>query len=162
MSASNDDFTRNTYLRMKELWRGRRFRPGETVAGSSPNEPSPYASGREPKALAAVLELATEEMGWQAELEQARLVSHWAELVGPVTAPHTQVIEVRNGQLIVQCDSTAWATELRLMRATILTRIAEQYPNAGITDLRFLQPGAPSWRYGSRVVRGQGPRDTYG
>lgn len=155
-------FASDTYLQMKALWRG--MSPRRTHARRQKREKpgSAFSGGRDPKTLGDVLAVATEDMGWTTELAQAKVISDWDELVGETTAPHTRVIELRDGLLIVQCDSTAWATELRRMRAEILTRIVEIYPDAGIEDLRFLAPGAPSWRYGSRVSRGRGPRDTYG
>lgn len=160
MAERESGFASESYLQAKALWKGlpirRRGAKREKRVGT------PFSSGRDPKTLGAVLERATEDMGWTAELAQAKVISDWAELVGETTAPHTSVVELRDGVLIVQCDSTAWATELRRMRAEVLTRIIELYPEADIEDLRFLAPGAPSWRHGSRVSKGRGPRDTYG
>ena len=39
--------------------------------------------------------------------------------------------------LHVRCDSTAWATQLRLMRTQIVTEIASRFPGAGIETIRF-------------------------
>lgn len=160
MTNKSNGFASASYLETKALWKGmpvrRRGAAREKKAGS------PFTSGRDPKTLDMVLSRATEDMGWTADLAQAKVISDWPELVGETTAPHTNVVELRDGVLIVQCDSTAWATELRRMRAVVLTRIIESYPEAGIEDLRFLAPGAPSWRHGSRVIQGRGPRDTYG
>lgn len=161
MTAERESgFASDSYLQAKALWRGlpvrRRGVKREKSVGT------PFASGRDPRTLGSVLERATEEMGWTTELAQAKVITDWAQLVGETTAPHTNVVELRGGVLIVQCDSTAWATELRRMRAQVLSRIVELYPDAAIEDLRFLAPGAPSWRHGSRVSKGRGPRDTYG
>lgn len=158
---SDAGFASEAYLHAKARWRGttlknRRHRGGDGVGSS------PFSKGRDPKSLGDVLAIAAEDMGWSAELEQARIITEWPEFVGEVTAPHTRVVELRDGLIVVQCDSTAWATELRRMRAQVLTRILEKYPNAGIEDLRFLSPDAPTWRHGARVIRGRGPRDTYG
>ncbi|KAM9862080.1 hypothetical protein ACI1US_02008 [Leucobacter sp. BZR 635] len=102
------------------------------------------------------------DMGWSSELEQAKIIEDWPVFVGEATAEHTTVIGIRDGVLEIQCDSTTWATELRRLRAEMLTRLLTEYPDAEIRDLRFRAPGAPSWRHGPRVVRGRGPRDTYG
>jgi len=101
-------------------------------------------------------------MGWTAELDHARLITDWHRFVGTQMAEHTQIIEIRSETLIVQCDSTTWATELRRLRGEILTRILDEFPEVGIRELKFRAPGAPTWRHGSRVVPGRGPRDTYG
>nr|WP_254909001.1 DciA family protein [Leucobacter sp. 7(1)] len=121
-----------------------------------------FGLGRDPKTLGDVLITMAGDMGWSGELEQARLLGEWAEFAGEATAEHTQVIGISHGVLQIQCDSTTWATELRRLRAEMLTRILREYPGAEIRDLRFLAPGAPSWRHGPRSVPGRGPRDTYG
>ncbi|MFC7766600.1 DUF721 domain-containing protein [Leucobacter soli] len=122
----------------------------------------PFGKGREPRALGELLDIAAADMGWTAELDQARLISEWHRFVGEAMAAHTQVVEIRNGVLMVQCDSTTWATELRRLRGEILTRILDEYPEVGVNELKFRAPGAPSWRHGPRRVQGRGPRDTYG
>lgn len=160
MSSPALSFASESYLQAKATWRGlpirRRGVKRETRAGT------PFTNGRDPKPLGLILEATTDDMGWATELAQAKVITDWPELVGETTAPHTSILELRDGVLIVQCDSTAWATELRRMRAQVLTRIVELYPEAEIEDLRFLAPGAPTWRHGSRVSPGRGPRDTYG
>jgi predicted nucleic acid-binding Zn ribbon protein len=62
----------------------------------------------------------------------------------------------------VQTDSTAWATQLRLLQRQLLVKIAAAVGNDVVKRLKVLGPTAPSWRYGPRHVRGRGPRDTYG
>ncbi len=162
MRKGDPGFASESYLRAKAVWKGLppRSRAVRSVHGDQPS--APFSKGRDPRQLGNVLAVAARDMGWTIELEQARAITDWPELVGETVAPHTRVLELRDGLLIVQCDSTAWATELRRMRAEVLTRILDRYPDAGIEDLRFLAPGAPSWRHGSRVVPGRGPRDTYG
>ena len=155
-------FAMESYLRAKAVWAGVRPKRRVGAAGVSNARSTPFGGGRDPRSLGAVLAMTAEDMGWSVELEQARLISEWPKLVGEITAPHTTVLELRDGMLIVQCDSTAWATELRRMRAVVMSRILEEYPEAGVEDLRFLAPGAPSWRHGRRVAPGRGPRDTYG
>lgn len=162
MAKGDPGFASAAYQRAKARWRGLPPRNAKSRQQRDPGSSTPFSGGRDPRLLGEVLTRAAEDLGWLPELDQAKLLSDWPELVGETTAPHTRVVELRDGLLIVQCDSTAWATELRRMRGPILTRILERYPEAGIEDLRFLAPGAPSWRHGSRVVQGRGPRDTYG
>lgn len=158
---SDSGFAGAAYLRAKSVWRGRpqRRRQGaDTAEGLT----KPFGTGRDPRALNDVLTAAASDMGWSAELEQARAIAEWTEFAGEATAEHTTVIGVSKGVLQVQCDSTTWATELRRLRAEILTRMLHEYPESGIRDIRFLAPGAPSWWHGPRTVPGRGPRDTYG
>lgn len=162
MVRGESDFAANAYLRAKALWKGLSPRRRARVRIGDQEHSFPFGKGREPRALGELLSVAARDMGWSAELDQARLIAEWHRFVGESLAQHTSVIELRDGVLIVQCDSTAWATELRRLRAEILTRILDEYPEAGLRELRFLSPGAPSWRHGGRTVPGRGPRDTYG
>lgn len=156
------DFAMNAYLHAKALWKGLPPRRRSRVRVGDEERSVPFGKGREPRALGELLSAAAADMGWTVELDQARLIAEWHRFVGESMAGHTRVVEIRGGTLLVQCDSTTWATELRRLRGEILTRILDEYPEVGVRELRFLAPGAPSWRHGSRSVPGRGPRDTYG
>ena len=155
------NFASEQYLHAKSVWKGIRVTRKRRVS-SEQGGGTPFGKGRDPKPLADVLIRTAEDFGWTAELDQARLFAEWPDFVGESTAEHTEVLGLHRGVLQVQCDSTAWATELRRMRGEILSRILREFPDANISDVRFLAPGAPSWRHGPRSVRGRGPRDTYG
>ena len=127
-----------------------------------PGSSAPFGDGRDPKGIAEVVDALTARLGWNSPLARSELLSSWQELVGPEPAGHSTPTGIEEGVLSVSCDSTAWATQLRLMRAQILTRIAQRYPDAGIQALRFDGPGVPSWKRGPRSIPGRGPRDTYG
>lgn len=162
MSDAGESFATAAYLRAKSVWRGRIQRRKRRRDDDGDGLSRPFGGGRDPKALAFVLDSVVLDMGWSSELEQARIVEEWPAFVGEATAEHTTVVGIRDGILEVQCDSTTWATELRRLRAEMLTRLLAEYPDSEIRDMRFRAPGAPSWRHGPRVVRGRGPRDTYG
>lgn len=162
MSESRESFVASAYLRAKSVWRGKIQRRSKRLAAGEDGTSRPFARGRDPKPLGSVLDSIVQDMGWSGEIDQARILEEWPVFVGSATAAHTQVLGISNGVLQVQCDSTTWATELRRLRAEMLTRLLVEFPDAEIRDLRFLAPGAPSWRHGPRVVQGRGPRDTYG
>ena len=136
---------------------GRRRRRAADAATSEP-----YGLGREPRGVGDVLEAMASARGWESPIARAELLSSWAEIVGPETAVHTTPLRIEDGVLTVQCDSTAWAQQLRLMQSTVLDSIAERYPEAAVEAARFLAPHAPSWKHGPKAVPGRGPRDTYG
>ncbi|WP_125100128.1 DUF721 domain-containing protein [Leucobacter chromiireducens] len=159
--AAELGFASEAYLRAKSVWRGRPVRRRQRTTDAGPGGEA-FGFGRDPRALGDVLAKMAGEMGWSVELEQARLIGEWPEFAGAATAEHTTVLGLSHGVLQVQCDSTTWATELRRLRAEMLTRLLREYPDAEIRDIRFLAPGAPSWRHGPRTVPGRGPRDTYG
>lgn len=163
MSVLNgSEFTSASYLRAKSVWRGKPVRRRRVGSAVTEGEGTPFGFGRDPRSLGDLLSVVTTDMGWSSELDQARLITEWPEFAGELTAEHTTVVGISHGVLQVQCDSTTWATELRRLRAEMLTRLLREYPDAEIRDLRFLAPGAPSWRHGPRSVPGRGPRDTYG
>lgn len=131
-------------------------------AKREPGSSAPFGEGRDPQGIADVVDALTARLGWNSPLARSELVSSWAELVGVETADHSSPQGIEDGVLSVACDSTAWATQLRLMRSQILTRITQRYPDAGIQTVRFTGPGVPSWKRGPRSIPGRGPRDTYG
>lgn len=162
MARAEPGFAAEAYLRAKAVWKGLPPRRRVQIRSGGQEHTVPFGKGREPRTLGELLSVAARDMGWTAELDQARLISEWHRFVGESMAVHTRVVEIREGVLVVQCDSTTWATELRRLRGEILSRILDEFPEAGLRELKFLAPGAPSWRHGARSVRGRGPRDTYG
>lgn len=89
-------------------------------------------------------------------------MGRWPEVVGPQIAEHCTPLTFEEGALVVQADSTAWATQLRLLLPQLERRLAEEVGEGVVTSIQVLGPGGPSWRKGKRSVRGRGPRDTYG
>ncbi len=151
------------FLRFRDLFgEGRRRRAAGPSGESRDPGDEPFAAGRDPRLLARTLGDVMRDRGWSAPLARSELFVAWDELVGPITAEHTEPVAIRNGQLHVRCDSTAWATQLGLMRSRIIAGIAERFPEAGVESIRFTGPDAPSWKRGPRSVPGRGPRDTYG
>ncbi|GAA3752999.1 hypothetical protein GCM10022240_02510 [Microbacterium kribbense] len=151
-----------TYLRLRGLKpsaRGRRRRRRGTATA---DENQPFTLGRDPKGVGDVLDALSHESGWDSNLARADLVRQWELVAGEETAGHTRPVGLSDGKLTVACDSTAWAKQLQLMRAHILTQILQQYPDAGVDSIRFIGPDVPSWKWGPRAVPGRGPRDTYG
>ncbi|WP_375401167.1 DUF721 domain-containing protein [uncultured Amnibacterium sp.] len=122
----------------------------------------PYEPGREPRPAGAVLDDVGGFLGWRTPLAQHDLMRAWVQIAGDDTARHGVVEGIQDGVLLVRCDSTAWATQLQLLRPQIAARIAAAHPEAGIVGIRFLGPNTASWNHGPRSVPGRGPRDTYG
>lgn len=126
------------------------------------DENAPFTPGRDPRGLGDALSQLTKEAGWSSQLAQEDLILKWKDVAGEETARHTQPMSFQDGVLIIRCDSTAWAKQLQLMRAHILTQIQLRHPEAGVESVRFAGPDVPSWKWGPRAIPGRGPRDTYG
>jgi len=120
------------------------------------------ADERDPQPLGRIASRIALERGWAPRLTTGRLFDRWAQIVGADVAEHAQPIELKDGELTVQADSTAWATQLRLLQKQLLIKIAAGVGHDVVKRLKVLGPTAPSWRFGTRHVRGRGPRDTYG
>ena len=155
----------SVYLRFKELFGGtgaagaRHARRRRTVDDA---ETVPFGIGRDPRGLGDVMDGLTAELGWNSPLARSEIMAGWPQLVGEETARHSDPVGIDDGVLTVRCESTAWATQLRLMRSELLKHVAIRYPAAGIQAIRFQGPDAPSWKRGPRSIPGRGPRDTYG
>ncbi|WP_374008876.1 DUF721 domain-containing protein [Leifsonia sp. LS-T14] len=151
------------YLRLKTLFTGTPARRKRAVTGRDGDPLSkPFGSGRDPHGVGDVMDALATQLGWTSALAQSDLLEQWRELAGEETAKHAIPDQITDGVLVIRCDSTAWATQLRMMRTELLKRIAEQFPEAGIESIRFQGPDSPSWKRGPRSIPGRGPRDTYG
>jgi predicted nucleic acid-binding Zn ribbon protein len=152
------------YLRFKDVFgdpqakRSRTKKRAHEESGSS----VPFGSGRDPRGIGDTIDSLTRQLGWNSPLAQSELLASWIEIAGDETAKHSTPAGIDEGVLTVTCESTAWATQLRMMRVEIMTHIAQRYPDAGIDAIRFQGPNAPSWKKGPRSIPGRGPRDTYG
>lgn len=131
---------------------GRRLR-GYSGAGPDPRDPQPFG---------AVLAKLVKARGWQRPAAEARLFGMWTEVVGADLGTHCRPVKLEGGELTVEAESTAWATQLRLLQATLLSRIAGEVGRDVVAKLTIRGPVTPSWNKGPKRVRGRGPRDTYG
>ena len=68
----------------------------------------------------------TARVGCNAPLAHYELLASRHEAAGLETAAHSVPTRIEDGVLTVRCDSTAWATQLRLMRVQIATQIASR------------------------------------
>lgn len=120
------------------------------------------ADERDPQSLGRLASRLSGQRGWAPKLAHGSVFGRWAELVGAEVAEHATPTALRDGELTVQADSTAWATQLRLLQRTLLARLSAGLGPGVVTKMRIHGPSAPSWRRGPRHVSGRGPRDTYG
>lgn len=117
---------------------------------------------RDPQPLGRLASRLVTDRGWSDRLAGGHVFSRWATLVGSDVAEHTTPTSLDDGVLMVRADSTAWATQLRLLQRQLLKRIADGVGHGVVRQIKVQGPAAPSWRHGPRHVPGRGPRDTYG
>jgi predicted nucleic acid-binding Zn ribbon protein len=151
----------------KLLARARRAKPAPVRRRrrSSPVEPTWSGAGpdgRDPAALGDAVQDLVRDRDWTRTLIAAGLLPRWEQIVGPNIAAHCRPERLEAGELSCVAESTSWATQLRLMSAQVLARIAAEVGPDVVTRLRVRGPTAPDWRHGPLRVTGRGPRDTYG
>jgi predicted nucleic acid-binding Zn ribbon protein len=130
-----------------------RRRRGYTGPGPDPRDPQPFG---------AVLDRLVKARGWQKPTAEATVFGAWERVVGADVAAHCRPVKLEDGELTVEAESTAWATQLRGLAAKLIKRIAGEIGPNVVKKLHIHGPAAPSWSRGPRRVRGRGPRDTYG
>ncbi|MEP7036560.1 MAG: DciA family protein, partial [Actinomycetota bacterium] len=119
-------------------------------------------SGRDPSLLGDQMDRLLVDRGWKVDVAVGAVMGRWATIVGDDVAGHCTPVTFADGILTVRADSTAWATQLRLMSSSILGRLEAEVGKDTVTELRVQGPSAPSWTRGLRKSTGPGPRDTYG
>ena len=118
-------------------------------------------SGRDPELLGSALDKLMIESGWEQESSMAKLLNSWAQIVGPEIADHCIPAGFEEGTLRLTAESTAWATQLRLLQNQIMAKIAGEVGDGVVTKISIYGPKSPSWKKGAWHVAGRGPRDTY-
>jgi predicted nucleic acid-binding Zn ribbon protein len=159
MTTTSGSEPRRVYERLRKRFGG--FAPRK-AADINEGESQAFGTGRDPGSMSDAFADLSASMGWTLNLARADLMDQWADIVGPEVALHATPMAAEKGVLEVHCDSSAWATQLRMMRAQLLNSLRERFPDADITEVAIKAPGAPSWKHGRRSVPGRGPRDTYG
>lgn len=118
---------------------------------------------RDPKPLGETLRTLVRSRGWHAPVAVGSVISRWDQLVGEAIAEHCRPSTFEDGTVQVVCDSTAWATNLKLMKPQIMEVFDQELGKGIVNEIDIRGPQAPSWRKGRYSVRGgRGPRDTYG
>nr|WP_246655928.1 MULTISPECIES: DciA family protein [Dactylosporangium] len=130
-----------------------RRRGGYTGPGPDPRDPQLFGS---------VLERLVKQRGWAQPTREARIFGEWEKVVGADIAAHSRPVKLEDGELTIEAESTAWATQLKMLAAKLLAGIAREVGHNVVKRLHIQGPNRPSWSSGPLRVRGRGPRDTYG
>lgn len=118
---------------------------------------------RDPQLLDSAIDRLVADRGWSTDVAVAGAIARWEQVVGPEVAAHCRAERYADAELTVRTDSTAWATQVRLLAPTVVKRLNEELGDGTVRRIVVVGPEAPSWRKGPRTVRdGRGPRDTYG
>ncbi len=120
---------------------------GEEEAASAATPPRPRQRGRgrrdDPQPLSTALDGLLADQGWRLAAKVGSVFGRWDQLVGAEVAAHTRPERFSDGELVVIADSAAWATQVRLLAATLVRRLNEELGHGTVTRV---------------VVRGPAPR----
>ncbi|CAM3718626.1 DUF721 family protein [Mycobacterium frederiksbergense] len=147
----------------KDVGRGR-VAPAKRapITGRRRRWSGPGPDARDPQSFSAATRDLAQSRGWSKQVAEGSVLGQWATVVGDQIADHAIPTSLRDGVLTVSAESTAWATQLRMVQAQLLAKIAAAVGDGVVTTMKIQGPVAPSWRKGNRSVPGRGPRDTYG
>ncbi|MGW6460498.1 DUF721 domain-containing protein, partial [Streptomyces sp. NPDC055078] len=125
------------------------------------------AEGRDPLPLGAAINRLITERGWETPAAVGGVMGRWPQIVGEDLANHCVPLRYDEDPdqrvLTVQCDSTAWATQLRLLAPRLVARLNEDLGHGTVRLIKVLGPGGPRKGYGPLRAPGSvGPGDTYG
>jgi predicted nucleic acid-binding Zn ribbon protein len=120
----------------------------------------------DPQTLGKAIDGLLADQGWHQRAAVGGAFGRWSEIVGPDVAAHAKPETFADGELTVVTDSTAWATQIRLLAPNLLRRLNSELGDGTVRRVRVRGPAAsrpaPGERRGLRVRGGRGPRDTYG
>jgi len=154
-----------------DLPAGLRGRPGPDQTNESertgplpPGQPGARGRGRrdDPQLLGQAIGGLLDQQGWQQRAAIGSVFGRWAEIVGRDLAAHTQPDAFADGELAVTADSTAWATQVRLLAPQLVRRLNAELGDGTVRRVKVRGPAPPRQRGGWRVPGSRGPRDTYG
>lgn len=143
-----------------------RARGTATPARRRPTGGSASAARRrdpgDPEPLGEALQRLMAERGWDGPAAVVGVTERWAEIAGSDLAAHCRPDKFDTGVLVLIAESTAWATQVRLLVPQLHRRLDDVVGRGVVTRIEVHGPTGPDWRRGPLRVRGPGPRDTYG
>jgi predicted nucleic acid-binding Zn ribbon protein len=146
----------------KDVGRGRGSTPRRVAGTSRRRWSGPGPDSRDPQLLGRVARDLARNRGWSDRVAQGAVFGRWPAVVGEQIAAHATPSSLHDGVLTVTAESTAWATQLRMVQAQLIAKIAAAVGDGVVTSLKIIGPAGPSWRKGRYHIAGRGPRDTYG
>jgi predicted nucleic acid-binding Zn ribbon protein len=136
---------------------------GAAAGGDAAARPARRRRNDDPLPLAAAIEGLIGDSGWALAAATGSVFGRWAQIVGADLAAHTSPESLSEGELTISADSTAWATQVRLLAGQLVRRLNGELGDGVVQRVRVRGPVTATRRPGEWRVRGsRGPRDTYG
>lgn len=121
-------------------------------------------SYRQPKRFGTLIKPEINRKGWNQQYAVGMIMNSWEDLVGEKIGSMTRPTKYdpENKQLYIQCQSTPWATQLRLIQTKVLQSIVKRVGPDVVAELKILNPEFKRPGRGKFRVQGRGPRDDFG
>ncbi len=100
-------------------------------------------------ALGAAINRLLTERGWETPAAVGGVMGRWPQIVGEDLAKHCvpQKYDEDERVLTVQCDSTAWATQL-LLAPQVVARLNQDLGHCTVRLIKVQGPHGPARRFG--------------
>lgn len=109
--------------------------------------------GGDPKPFGAAIRELLAERGWETQAAVGGVFGNWPRIVGPELARHTKPERFADGTLTVVADSTAWATQVRLLSSQLVKRLNQELGHGTVKRVKVVGPSAGPRRPGAWRVR---------
>jgi predicted nucleic acid-binding Zn ribbon protein len=92
------------------------------------------------EALSGVLPRVLRQLGLEDGLLGWRAVHEWEQVVGSRVARHTRATGFREGELLVEVESSPWMHELGFLKPALVRRINRHLGRRLVRSVRFVVP----------------------
>ncbi|GLZ12548.1 UPF0232 protein [Actinomadura sp. NBRC 104425] len=155
-AKSGIELARQALAQAKADARKRGSVPGQGGGRRKPQRPVRLREpgrGGDPKAFGAAIRELLAYRGWEQRAAVGGVFGNWPGIVGPELAEHTRPERFEDGELTVVADSTTWATQLRLLSATLVRRLNEELGHGTVRRVKVVGPSSGPRRPGAWRVR---------
>ncbi len=120
---------------------GRAATAGGPAAARAPGPALPHCrSAMTRKPLSAAIGRLLDAEGWTLAAATGSVFGRWAQIVGADLAAHTTPETLTDGELTVTADSTAWATQVRLLSAQLVRRLNQELGDGTVRRVKVRGP----------------------
>ena len=142
---------------------GRRAPRYRALSRPRPGGLPPQPPRGDPQPLGAAINGLLDAEGWALAAATGSVFGRWAQIVGADLAAHTTPESLVRRRADRVADSTAWATQVRLLAAQLVRRLNSELGDGTVLRVKVRGPVTSTRKPGEwRVRGGRGPRDTYG
>jgi predicted nucleic acid-binding Zn ribbon protein len=112
-----------------------------------------WSGERDPQVLGDLIDEFIQKEGWSQEVSVGTLVARWSEIVGPQVAEHCHPETFDDGALTIRTDSSAWATQIRLLSPQLQTTLDQAVGRGVVTGITVKGPAGRRGPKGRWTVR---------